>query len=405
LFRFKDFNGLLGGHHKGKLALGLLVCLALVMPVSVVLASRSQSVSALRSRKHSLEQQAHNAKQKKDENLRQVQAVNDTIAQNQEKLENTENDLTLQQQRLDQIKQQLIYLTQRLDKTEDEQKDLIAQTSQRLKNLYTGERLSMLQMILDAQDLSTLLDRLYFKQKLVGQDRLLLERLRGKTQELYRQRKVLALQKQDVSATIAKINDEQSQITQRLAIDKELRNKYATNAQFYENAENQLLGESGSIQQQILNLVAARRPRAGKSPSAPIHGNTGVFSWPVNGTVTSNFGYRFHPLHRVRAMHTGLDIAGPYGSTVRATDGGEVIYSGWRGGYGKVVMIDHGTQNGIGIVSLYGHLSQLRVSVGQSVSKGQTVAATGSTGYSTGPHLHFEIRENGAPVDPYRYLR
>jgi murein DD-endopeptidase MepM/ murein hydrolase activator NlpD len=124
---------------------------------------------------------------------------------------------------------------------------------------------------------------------------------------------------------------------------------------------------------------------------------SGGFRSPVpNGHLTSPFGNRFHPiLHYVR-MHTGLDIGAPYGSQIVAASGGQVILAGWSGGYGRSVRIDHGS----GITTVYGHMSGLTVSSGQRVSAGQLIGYVGSTGLSTGPHLHFEVRRGGVPVNP-----
>ncbi len=116
--------------------------------------------------------------------------------------------------------------------------------------------------------------------------------------------------------------------------------------------------------------------------------------WPVSGTVTSGFGYRWGRLH------AGIDIAAPTGTAIRAADSGRVAIAGWVGGYGNYVCIQHG-----GSLSMcYGHMSSIGVSVGQSVSQGQVIGSSGNTGNSTGPHLHFEVRINGSPVDPMGYL-
>jgi len=125
-------------------------------------------------------------------------------------------------------------------------------------------------------------------------------------------------------------------------------------------------------------------------------GAAGMFSWPVTGTITSPFGWRSNPFGGSPEFHQGLDIAAPTGTTVTAAAGGTVIMAQWYGGYGNYILIDHGGGYSTG----YGHLSAIYVSTGQSVQRGQAIGAVGSTGQSTGPHLHFEVRIAGKPVDP-----
>ncbi len=120
---------------------------------------------------------------------------------------------------------------------------------------------------------------------------------------------------------------------------------------------------------------------------------------PVQGKVTSGFGYRIHPITGQYKLHTGVDINVGYGTPVYAADGGTVILAGWNGGYGNCIVISHGN----GITTLYGHLSSIIVSSGQSVSQGQTIGYVGSTGNSTGPHLHWEVAVNGQQVNPLNY--
>ena len=131
----------------------------------------------------------------------------------------------------------------------------------------------------------------------------------------------------------------------------------------------------------------------------PVSG-TGALMWPVNGVITSPFGYRNHPIFGRQILHSGIDIGVDYGTPVHAADSGVVVEADWISGYGYAVVIDHGN----GLSTLYGHNESLAVSAGQSVSKGQVIAYAGSTGNSTGPHVHFEVRSNGEPVDPMGYL-
>ncbi len=128
--------------------------------------------------------------------------------------------------------------------------------------------------------------------------------------------------------------------------------------------------------------------------------NPGILSWPLGGSVSSGFGYRIHPITGTRKLHTGIDMGAGSGTPISAAGSGTVILASWYGGYGNTIVIDHGG----GLTTLYAHQSGFAVSEGQSVSTGQTVGYVGSTGFSTGPHLHFETREWGTPVDPMKYL-
>jgi murein DD-endopeptidase MepM/ murein hydrolase activator NlpD len=160
--------------------------------------------------------------------------------------------------------------------------------------------------------------------------------------------------------------------------------------------ENLSAAEEAALEALIVQRereIAAARRAAGIVGDS---GASGLFSWPVTGTITSPFGWRSNPFGGSPEFHPGLDIAAPTGTTVTAAAGGTVIMAQWYGGYGNYVLIDHGGGYSTG----YGHLSAIYVSNGQSVTRGQAIGAVGSTGQSTGPHLHFEVRIAGKPVDP-----
>ena len=148
--------------------------------------------------------------------------------------------------------------------------------------------------------------------------------------------------------------------------------------------------------------AARRAAQLAGQTVAPIENAPGILSWPVSGPITSPFGIRNHPVLGVIRPHEGIDIGANTGTTIAAPAGGKVIIAGWSdGGYGNMVTIDHGG----GMSTVYGHLSQIFVSTDQSVQKGQAIGAVGMTGLANGPHLHFEVRINGNPVDPMGYLR
>lgn len=155
-------------------------------------------------------------------------------------------------------------------------------------------------------------------------------------------------------------------------------------------------------EREILETTTLKEPTTtytytGTTPR-PATASNGYFIWPVRGTITSNFGGRY--LYGRYDFHLGLDIAVPYGTSIKAADGGTVIKAGWGGSYGNLVAIRHDN----GLVTYYGHNSSILVSVGQKVYQGQIIAKAGSTGNSTGPHCHFEVRVNGTSVNPRNYL-
>jgi len=161
--------------------------------------------------------------------------------------------------------------------------------------------------------------------------------------------------------------------------------------QAYINAIKELQAESDAITAMLRGLQAGQYV---------VQGRGGYLKWPVSGPITSPFGWRIHPVYGYRSFHTGIDIGVPVGTTVKAARYGKVIYTGYNGAYGLIVMIDHGGS----LATIYAHLSRVYVSVGQRVSTLQPIAASGNTGWSTGPHLHFEVRSQGEPVNPIRWL-
>lgn len=332
---------------------------------------------------------------KRLEKLKAVDTLNNYIEVNQDRLEAAKDNLNTTQGRYRQNQGYVHVLNRRIDHTLSELRGLAKASGKRLKRIYMGERLSMLQFALNAHNANEFLDRLYYEQRIIAQDKLILSRLRQKGTILHNQRRELSKQQELIAVNIRQIDELKNMVEDRIELDTQLRARYSQDAAYYAMAENKLLTESQHIQQSIQSLIAAQTSRGGIMTRG-----TGRLTWPLLGSLRSRFGYRMHPIHHTYIMHTGLDISGGFGTPIHAADAGRIIYAGWRGGYGKVIMVYHGNA----LVTLYGHMSGYAVGIGQNVNKGQTIGYVGSTGYSTGPHLHFETRVNGVPVDPLRYL-
>jgi murein DD-endopeptidase MepM/ murein hydrolase activator NlpD len=389
----------LSGPLKRRLCLSLIwMIFILMLPrIDTVWADNHQRIRELQWQTASIRKRAAEMRQKKYEKMQAARKMNRSIAVNQQRLEVERRSLNLHEQRLGETHNKIGYLDNRMDRTMGDAMRLGRDASKRLRNLYMGERLSLLSMILESNDLATLLDRIYYKQRIVAQDKSLLTQLRLKIQELDAMKGELAQQKNILGRTIATIRVKNIEIKRSIEVDTVLREKYKHDVAFYDRAESELLVESAGITSQIRALSIQKSFQV-------VRNSTGSFMWPITGRINSGFGRRFHPIHHRTIMHTGLDIGGPNRGSIHAADGGQVIWAGWKGGYGKAIMINHGNRGGHNLVTLYGHLSSIMVSNGSSVSKGQVIGREGSTGYSTGPHLHFEVRINGAPVNPLNYL-
>lgn len=195
-------------------------------------------------------------------------------------------------------------------------------------------------------------------------------------------------QKEKLLADLAEVeairHDAEDEMLAAQALLRKIKDEIAR----YEEHKDNLEEDAARLQREL----ARRQSSEGTNP--------GILAWPVNGPVTSPFGYRIHPIFGTRKLHTGIDISASSGTPIKAAGSGTVLIAGSYGGYGNAVVIDHGG----GLATLYAHQSKVAVSVGQTVSTGQVIGYVGCTGYCTGPHLHFETRENGVPVDPMKYL-
>ncbi|MDD4172545.1 MAG: peptidoglycan DD-metalloendopeptidase family protein, partial [Syntrophomonas sp.] len=227
---------------------------------------------------------------------------------------------------------------------------------------------------------------------IIDQDQDLIDTINSRKKDLDNKKADLDVQKRELLAAKAAREDKQQLLATQLNDKKVVLGSVQQEKQKYAQAIREMEQASAQAEAMILRLQ-------GKSGASI---GTGSYTWPTPGytNITSAYGMRYHPILKKNKLHTGIDIGAPSGARIVAADGGSVIFSGWLGAYGNAIIIDHGA----GISTLYGHQSSRLVSVGAKVSKGQTIGKVGSTGWSTGPHLHFEVRKNGTPVNPRGYI-
>lgn len=316
------------------------------------------------------------------ENLEaQVVAITQEIAQLEVELAQAETDLENQQIEYDKIQAELVKSQESM------------QT--RVYSIYTNGDISYLDIIFNSESVSDFLSNFIFFEKIVEQDKTII----GSIQENKRLAKEKLDQLQQTKDKIATITankkDQESALTQQQAA------KQGVMAQL-ESQEDTLMEVLDAFEKKSAELATEIQKLTATS-TVSYNGN-GQFGWPLPGYSVgsgqgSKFGMRVHPVTGVYKLHTGVDIPAPSGTPILAAEAGVVITASYQGAYGNCVIIDHGGSYS----TLYGHMSRLGCSVGQSVARGETIGYVGTTGYSTGNHLHFEVRVNGSPQNPLSY--
>ena len=250
-------------------------------------------------------------------------------------------------------------------------------------------------MLMASKDINDLLDKVYYQKIIAKNDKMTLSEARTKARNISRLKYDMESQKASLARSIQDIDYQQKSIQKAINENEKYIQKLKTDRATFEKAERELAKNSSNIE----NMIS----RNSKNKQDNIS-TTGAFMKPINGPITSQYGWRIHPIFKSRIFHSGIDIGGPNNGPVKAANSGKVIYVGWYGGYGKVVILDHGNYNGSPTTTLYAHLNSYNVSVGQYVVKGQVLGKEGTTGYATGPHVHFEVRINGKPHNPSNYI-
>ncbi|MBC8015093.1 MAG: peptidoglycan DD-metalloendopeptidase family protein [Sporomusaceae bacterium] len=322
---------------------------------------------------------------------KKVDSVSDQLRKVQTELEQARGDYKAIQAKLSHTEDQIEINTAILETAEKRLSERNVILNKRIRDIYQNGQLSYLDVLLGARDFTDFTTRSELLKRVLNKDMELILKVKAEKELVLQTKQALDRDRASIlelkqAAEEKKKTIEASKIAQEAVLATAVSEKSAS-----ERAYQDLVATSQSIEQMI------RRNQSNQGPS----GSTGSMIWPTDVTlITSPYGWRTHPVFGTQRFHSGIDIGSDYGDTVSAADGGVVIFSDWMGGYGKAVIIEHGNS----ISTLYAHNSELLVSEGQRVRKGEPISRVGSTGYSTGPHLHFEIRQNGSPVNPMGYL-
>ena len=354
-----------------------------------------------------IQQQITNEANKKSE-------AEKTIGTVYEQLHAIQRDLDTATAELKQVQAERIQLDKDITKTEAELKEAQARLQsrekvfyKRVRDIYINGRLSYLDVVVGSKDFSDFANRMEMLKRILQSDMNLINTIKTEREEIASKKAKLEEDRAKVLELEKVAQEKQNVINQKKAERQAVLERAMNDRDTAERAYNELMASSASITAMLQQRAAERAAAAAAAASQGGGGGgatwvqgSGQLAAPVVAPITSDFGWRIHPIYGTRRLHAGTDFGVDEGTPVHAADGGVVVEAGWVSGYGYTVIIDHGN----GMSTLYAHNSEVAVSPGQTVSKGQVVSYSGNTGGSTGPHLHFEVRINGEPTDPMGYL-
>jgi murein DD-endopeptidase MepM/ murein hydrolase activator NlpD len=329
-----------------------------------------------------------------------INSLQGDITQLQTKQVRLQSDLDAKRAELAQIQADLRRERLKLARLRDRLARARVLLAQRLVQSYKNDEPDLITVVLEANGFRELLERAEFMRQVSHQDTVLIKRVTDAKAEATATAEHLDKLEQRAQAVAREIENQVNQVVQVKDNLIDRRNQFASaradKASLLASTQasrHALEEDVASLQKQQSAILARLQASA---PSAPVQSSGGPMVWPVSGPITSPFCER----RSYEACHPGIDIAVPTGTPIHAAASGRVAIAGWVGGYGNYTCIQHSAS----LSSCYGHQSSIQVSVGQSVSQGQVIGLSGSTGNSTGPHLHFEVRINGSVTNPMNYL-
>jgi murein DD-endopeptidase MepM/ murein hydrolase activator NlpD len=376
----------------------LIGLIALIKPVKADPSPSPASVDTLQQMRQTIDQQRSHLRKERDRISNIEQAAKSQLGGIELNIQATDTAYQNYDLQIQLANKRLREVQETLAQAEARYYQKQAATIARLRFLQRQQRRGLgWDILLKSQNINEFLDRRRQVKLLYQSDRQILIGLKAQAEQINQQKTQVEVEKNQIALLTQQLLAQKAQYQAQLAEQQQLIGRLNSNKQALEAAQFQLEVDSRNIGSLIRRQIAA----ANKARLPYIGGfGSGELIYPSDGPITSSFGWRRHPILGYARFHAGIDFGASYGSVIRAAEGGRVIFSGWYSGYGNAVIINHGD----GITTLYGHTSKLYVSDGQTVQAGDAIAAVGSTGLSTGPHLHFEVRKNGEPVDPMPYL-
>jgi murein DD-endopeptidase MepM/ murein hydrolase activator NlpD len=388
--------------------------MAVVAAVSLLSASaQASSVSDLKDKQAKVQQEQQLTKEALDGTLAQKSQTESEMEEADALLTEVSGSLIATMDRLDKTNARLASVEAELAEARQQRQEQYETLKERMRYMYMNGSINYFDVLFEASDFSDFVNRVEYINRIVVNDKTLVSKLEATEATILEKTEEVEKQKSNIELLLLEQERQQEELEAVMAEKQALYDKLDSDEKTYQEKLDSLTKAEKEVKDLIAAAEAAAEAKRKAAAAASANNNyasltknvspyTGKMLWPVPGryTISDVYRARRNPVNGKSEFHTGVDIPAPTGTSIVAADAGVVIYSGWKGGYGNTIIIDHGN----GITTLYAHNSKLVAAVGSLVDKGETVSRAGSTGNSTGPHCHFEVRINGTTTNPQSYL-
>ncbi|HOQ00918.1 MAG TPA: peptidoglycan DD-metalloendopeptidase family protein [Acetivibrio clariflavus] len=364
--------------------------LSITIGMSLMMPAFADKLTEVQNQKKAVDKKISDLNKEKKSEEKKLQSIKQQKEQLEaaQRKEQQEYDGLVSQ--IDELKKSIEELDKSIEDSEKEYNEKVELLKTRLRVMYENSDFTYIDTLVQSKSVIDFFERLELMSTISKKDKEIIESIKQAKRDIAFKRQLAIGQKEQVQAkadeTLKTINN---LTASRASLDNQIKEINARLKKI-EEEEDKLISQSNALVNQIKNL----------QKSGAYAGGSMTWPCPSSKTISSYYGNRLHPILKKYKMHTGIDISAKQGASIVAANKGTVIMAGWQSGYGYTVVVDHGG----GITTLYAHCSKILVSVGQNVKAGETIAKVGSTGMSTGPHLHFEVRKNGATTNPLNYV-
>ena len=380
--------------HRAWLKIIVTICIILILIWNNYPPVSAQTLQELEQYRNQMEQQKELIQRQRSQIQMLTKPAEDRLHTLRKTVKVTDQQIRDNEKKLQNAQAELQKLVNQLKVVENRLTQKRIATMARLRYMQRQQSQRWWVLLLSSRNLNQFADRRHRINRIYEADQQLLANFKQDFDRVEQQRNRMLAQSNEIELLNQKLKYQKANYEAQAVAQGDIVNRLKQDRRALEIAEDRLAEDSRRLSQLI--IAKSRAYPGGVLPQL----GTGKFIYPAIGPITSEFGWRTHPILGYERFHSGMDIGADHGELIYAADAGTVIFADWYGGYGNAVIIDHGN----GLTTLYAHASEVYVQEGQGVNKGQPIAAVGSTGFSTGPHLHFEVRKDGEPIDPAQFL-